>query len=93
MKALNIILMSLLMTSVQAALPPSYQNTKDLDVMVGFIKSHPEVAERLRNIDLDRYIIHYGDDCKAEFIRQMIDRPDGWVGPAEPLELKSNGCA
>ena len=75
-----------------AALAPQYQNAKDLDVMVAFVKQHPEVASRLKRIDLDNYSVYYGDDCRAEFGRKRVIRMPGWVGPAAPLEFKRSSC-
>jgi hypothetical protein len=75
-----------------AALPPRYQNAKDLDVMVGFIKSHERVLSTLKSIDFEHYVIVYQNDCKAVFARKHVDRSAGWVGPAEPLEFESATC-
>jgi hypothetical protein len=77
---------------VNAALPPQFQNANDLDVMVAFIKKHPRVASTLKSIDLHHYIIRFDTDCKAEFKRQKIARPPGWVGPAAPLVLSRSNC-
>ena len=76
----------------QAALPPKFQNEKDLDVMLSYVKSHPDVLSSLQAIDLGILTIYYGDGCSAEFTRKIVDRPAGWVGPAEPLVLKKNFC-
>ena len=43
---------------VFAALPPQYQNAKDLDVMVEYVKAHPAVAAAIRSIDMQNYVIH-----------------------------------
>jgi hypothetical protein len=77
----------------EAALPPQYQNLKDLDFLVAYIREHPAVASELRSIDLDALTVHYGRNCKAVFGRKAIPKPPGWVGPADPLELKSSGCS
>ena len=45
-----------------AALPPPYQNVKDLDAMVEWIRLHPRVAGTLRSIDLRQKVIHFGAD-------------------------------
>jgi hypothetical protein len=90
------ILFSLVLTGVgmaSAALPPQYQNLKDLDVMVEYIREHPEVAAGLRSIDLGALTVHYGHRCQAVFGRQALPKPPGWVGPADPLELKRSGCS
>ena len=76
----------------QAALPPKFQNEKDLDVMLSYVKTHPDVLSSLQAIDLGILTIYYGDGCSAEFTRKVVDRPAGWVGPAEPLVLKKNFC-
>jgi hypothetical protein len=78
--------------SAGAALPPQYQNHKDLDVMVEFVHSHPVVASGLRTIDLYGYAVYFGDGCKAEFGRKTSLKLPGWVGPADPLEFKSSNC-
>lgn len=76
-----------------AALPPQYQNMKDLDVIVEYIREHPEVASGLKSIDLGTLTVYYGHHCKAVFGRQAIVKPPGWAGPAAPLELKRSGCS
>jgi hypothetical protein len=77
----------------QAALPPQHQHMQDLDAIVAYIREHPEVAAGLRAIDLDTLKVYYGRNCKAVFARRASPKPPGWVGPAEPLELESSGCA
>ena len=76
----------------QAALPPKEQNEKDLDLMLSYVKSHPAVLSSLQAIDLGILTIYYGEGCSAEFGRKIVQRPEGWVGPAEPLVLKRNFC-
>lgn len=75
-----------------AALPPRYQNIKDLDVMVEYIKENPEMASTLKAIDFSEYTIFYGNGCKAVFGRESTVKPSGWVGPAAPLEFKRSTC-
>ena len=75
-----------------AALPPEYQNEKDLDAMVAYIKHHPKVAATLKSIDLLEYSIYFGNECRAQFHRKPLNKPKGWVGPASPLEFKSTNC-
>lgn len=75
-----------------AALPPQYQNAKDLDVMVAFVKQHAVVMSSLRSLDLQAQVIHFGKDCQALFGRASTPKPPGWVGPADPLEFKSSTC-
>ena len=90
------VLFSLIFAGVgiaSAALPPQYQNMKDLDVIVEYIRAHPEAAAGLRSIDLGALTVYYGHNCKAVFGRKAIAKPPGWVGPADPLELKSSGCS
>ena len=77
---------------VQAALPPQFQNEKDLDVMLSYVKSHPDVLSSLQAIDLGILTVYYGEGCSAEFARKVVERPEGWVGPAESLVLKKNFC-
>lgn len=76
----------------QAALPPQFQNEKDLDLMLSYVKSHPEVLSSLQAIDLGVLTVYYGEGCSAEFTRKLVERPEGWVGPAESLVLKKNYC-
>ena len=40
---------------VSAALPPKYQNLKDLEVLVEFIKAHDMISSALKSIDLETY--------------------------------------
>lgn len=76
----------------QAALAPQYQNVKDLDVMVAFVKEHPRVAAGLRTIDVQDNVIVFGDGCRAEFARQVVQRPPAWVGPQAPLVFVRASC-
>lgn len=78
--------------AANAALPPQYQNMKDLDVMVQFVRAHPSVAAELNSIDLGKYRIHFGNDCTAVFGRASTIKPPGWVGPADPLEFQDANC-
>ena len=77
---------------VHAALAPEYQNPKDLEVMVRFIKEHPRVLSSLQSIDFKNYTVNFAPYCKAEFGRKEIFRPSGWVGSAAPLEFKESNC-
>ena len=70
------------------ALPPRYQNMKDLKVMIDFLEKHPVVMAELKLIDMESFIIHYGVDGEVRFGREVIKRKQGWVGPAAPLEFK-----
>ena len=76
----------------QAALAPEYQNPKDLEVMVRFIKGHPRVLSSLQSIDFENYTVNFAPHCKAEFGRKNIFRLWGRPGPAPPLEFKESNC-
>lgn len=75
-----------------AALPPQYQNRRDLEVMLEFIRAHPRVEAGLNAIDLDAYTVRFGGDCIARFVRESSPKPPGWVGPADPLAFASATC-
>ncbi|MFZ5774235.1 MAG: hypothetical protein ACOY3Z_01950 [Thermodesulfobacteriota bacterium] len=75
-----------------AALPPQYQNTKDLDVIVEFIKQHERILATLESIDFENYTVHYSNGCVATFERKGLPKPPGWVGPADPLVFKKSTC-
>ena len=79
--------------SAGAALPPDYQNEKDLLAIVSYIKSDHEVLSSLRLIDLPELTVYYGDSCRVQFARKLVKRDAGWVGPAEPIEFKAKECA
>jgi hypothetical protein len=94
-KMKRMILLSIILLfaqSAMAALPPRYQNIKDLDVMVEYIKGHPEIAATLKAVDFSEHTIFYGNGCKAVFDRKSAVKPSGWVGPAAPLEFKRSTC-
>ena len=76
--------------AARAALPPQYQNMRDLNVMVEFAKQHPAVSANLKSIDLTKYTVHYGNHCKAVFGRKQ--RRYEVMGPAAPLEFKGSNC-
>lgn len=75
-----------------AALAPQFQNPKDLDAMVAFVKKHARVVATLKSIDLRHYVVHYDTNCRAEFERERIERPAGWVGPQAPLVFARSNC-
>lgn len=75
-----------------AALEPRYQNMKDLDVMIHFIKQHPVVLSRLKSIDFQAFTIRFGNHCEVTFTRESIPRPPGWSGPADSLRFKHASC-
>ena len=92
---MRIIFLSIILLISQyaiAALPPQSQNINDLDVMVEYIKDHPEIASSLKSINLSEYTIYFDHDCKAVFGRKSTVKPSGWVGPADPLEFKRSSC-
>ncbi|MCL4111528.1 UNVERIFIED_CONTAM: hypothetical protein GTU68_002312 [Idotea baltica] len=86
-------LLILITSSSFAALPPKYQNSKDLDVMIRFVKDHTQVMSTLKSIDFKNFVVYFGSDCKAVFRRKHTPKPKGWVGPAGPLEFKSSTCS
>ena len=75
-----------------AALPPQYQNVKDLEVMVNYVKTHPNVAATLKSIDLETKTVTFSEDCQITFERKPSTKPLGMVGPAEPLQFKATTC-
>lgn len=91
-KMLSVMAVVLACGAARAALPPQYQNAKDLDVMVRFIGQHDRVAASLRTIDVVNFVVHYGDGCQAVFGRRVIPKAQGWAGPADPLEFKRSNC-
>ena len=60
MKKIAIILLLCCSQSSFSALPPAFQNTKDLDVMLRFIKSHPKVLSTLQSIDFKHKNVYFG---------------------------------
>ena len=93
MKSLTLLLLGAALTSsASAALAPQYQNPKDMDVMIAFIKQHPKVMSSLISIDFRLKTVTYGEDCVAKFARAQKPTPPGWVGPAAPLEFSSSTC-
>jgi len=82
-----------LLTSIShAALPPDFQNEKDLADILTYIKSNHEVLSDLRVIDLAELTVYYGESCRIQFARKVVKREVGWVGPAEPVEFKAKDC-
>lgn len=93
MKSLTLLLFGAALTSsASAALAPQYQNPKDLDVLIAFIKQHPKVMSSLISIDFRLKTVTYSEDCVAKFARAQKPTPPGWVGPAAPLEFSSSNC-
>ena len=87
-----IFLFSISFGVAQAALPPQFQNEKDLGVMMEYVKAHPEVMSGLHAIDLNYFTVYYGEGCSVLFEREKIERSEGWVGPAAPLVFKAKQC-
>lgn len=77
---------------VQAALPPQHQNSNDLEAMLSYVKASPKIMSSLQAIDLISHTVFYGEGCTAVFERLVIEKPAGWVGPADPLVIKDDGC-
>jgi hypothetical protein len=83
-----------------AALPPQYQNSNDLEVMVDWLHlpENEMVLSDLKSITLEpSYSIFYfnpnhGEDCQILFKRKEVNHPRGWVGPASKLEFYKNTC-
>jgi hypothetical protein len=86
-------LLLILALPVHAALPPQYQNRRDLEVILAFIQQHPRVEAGLNAIDLDTYTVRYEGECIASFIRDVQPKPQGWVGPMDPIIFKESTCA
>ncbi|SCX90716.1 hypothetical protein [Desulfoluna spongiiphila] len=94
MRVISLLWVVLLWASfAMAALPPQHQNMEDLEVMMDYIKTHPEVAAKVTSIDLKEYTVYYGNGCKAIFGRKKTVKPKGLVGPADPLEFKKRSCS
>lgn len=80
-----------------AALPPQFQNLKDLNVMVNFAKQHEAIMNDLRNIDILSKTVTYGyydgkktRDCTASFTRKPVTYKG--VGPAGELVFDKSDC-
>lgn len=89
---IKLLVLFLVSNSSIAALPPEYQNEKDLKVIISFIKSHPAVISTLKSIDFSKKIVYFEKDCHAIFVRKHVSKAQGWVGPADPLEYKNSNC-
>jgi hypothetical protein len=76
-----------------AALPPQYQNLRDLKVIVNYIEKNQAILSTLEFIDFEKYTVHYNNGCLATFGRKHTSKPEGWVGPADPLEFKNTSCS
>ena len=85
-------LLLVLAVPAQAALPPQYQNRRDLEVMLAFIQQHPRVEAGLNAIDLETYTVRYERECIATFVRDVQPKPPGWVGPLDSLTYRTSNC-
>lgn len=84
----------LLSSAASAALAPNYQNLRDIEVMVDFLRQHSYVAARVTSLDLRRNVIHFGKDCEAAFEREPRDTTKPPMpGPQAPLVFKSANCS
>ena len=91
-KWLLLLLYLVCIESAFSALSPQYQNMRDLEALSHFIEKHPKVSSQLEHIDLNLFLILYGDGCVAKFKRKKIIHLLGWVGPASPLIFLSSTC-
>lgn len=66
---IKFILLSMMvsMVSVFAALPPQVQYKKDKLAINIFLSEHHNVQEAVTDIDYDRHIVYFGEDCKLYF--------------------------
>lgn len=83
-------------TGANAALPPVYQNAKDLSVMVSFVEENTEVMEGLKSMDFQSFTIKYETytgECTAFFGRDRAEHGKGWVGPAADLIHEETHCS
>jgi hypothetical protein len=76
--------------ALHAALAPQYQNAKDLDFIVSYIKQHVAVSATLRLIDMQNHAVHFGAQCVVQF--QRGEARSNAPGPAPSLEFKSANC-
>lgn len=76
--------------SALAALPPIYQNERDLSIMVEFVRSHDLVLEGLRSIDLELGLVRYSGNCVARFGRPRS--VSAMPGPVPGLSYLGSNC-
>lgn len=76
-----------------SALPPQYQDAKDLDAMVAFVKKNEHVLLTLERIDFSKVSVYYNGGCEARFKRKGFPKFPGWVGPADPLVFYKSTCS
>ena len=92
MKKISLILLTLLLSQyTMAALPTKYQNMRDLDAIIKFIKSHDVIMASLKSIDFEESTVYFGYRCQALFGRTKVKREQGWTGPASSFEFKIVG--
>jgi len=90
MKRLALLALLLPPMTSQAALPPEYQLSRDLQAIIDFIEKHPVVGRTISSIDVRTWTLHYGTDCKATFKRKKVE--DGMPGPAGALVFDNSTC-
>lgn len=85
------------MVSAHAALPPQYQNAKDLNAMVSFAKQHKLVISSLHSINMTNKTITYNyfdgkknNICLARFTRKAVSFKG--PGPAGDLIFDKSDC-
>ena len=82
----------LVVVTAGAALPPQFQNSQDLDVMVEFVKKHALVMTSLRSVDVQKLVVNFGTDCQVEFRRASTPKLPDRPGPQGALEFKTSTC-
>ncbi len=97
MKKSLILLSGVLMSAgvlAVGALPPKYQNIKDVKAMLEVVESNDLMASGLQSINIEEGVVYFRDECRAVFRRESSqeDQPHGFVGPAAPLVLDHIEC-
>jgi len=92
MKITNTLFLILLAQTSFAALPPEYQNQKDLNAMVQYIQNSSKIMSALDRIDFKSKTVYFGDNCWVKFTRKEQHRPRNWVGPVAPLVFSNSNC-
>lgn len=91
-RTLILILLVAVTWNVSAALSPTMQEARDRSTLQKYVDTHPEVKEKLKNIQCDsyygKYNIYYGNGGVIIFGRKEQKHPQGWVGPAPRLVVK-----
>lgn len=82
-----------------AALPPQFQNSKDLGTMMDWLNlpENEVVLSHVKTISLENYSITYLNPnqegtCEVLFKREEVSRPRGWAGPASGLIFNKIAC-